>query len=305
MQEGNDQPYNYIIYNDSKFEVIHDDTFPKTFDSSLEKLGLANRARLAVLQYIGSDSALWYPRIVVVSFHNHFHKLPDNEIQSYATKFFSALNDLGEVTGCPVLVGGDFNCELLNLKAKEANDKKIYTQNFTIPKYDPTMHRALIGKGRSNPCIDFLAYKNYSDTSGCTEIELDNVHAEIVLPRGACLVKGTDGQCHLDYKEHKYITNRGKADSSSTLKELHSLSNHDPLRATLNIKFKNPQKFIMSYYNVNNDQNVIKRFINYTHVHDLYIFHDIDASNAKHQIIGYELIKMSEVIVIFCKKLKF
>ena len=97
---------------------------------------------------------------------------------SNAEQFFKAVNHLGQVTGYPVVVGGDFNCELLK--------KGVETHGFIVPQYDPTIYRASIGTP-SDPCIDFFAYKNFD---GCTKIEVEDIRATL-CPSPSYEIKGT------------------------------------------------------------------------------------------------------------------
>ena len=205
-----------------------------------------------------------------------------------AEHFFMALDYLGKMTGYPVVVGGDFNCELLNPQG-------IDTCGFTIPQYNPTIHRALTGTHSSYPCIDFFAYKNYS---GCTKIVLSKVHAELASSPVDSLIKGTDGQYYLDYNECKYITDK-KADSC--IKKIHDISDHDPLRATLHVESK-PPILTISYCNVKNNQNAIKvlKFNNLTS--DLIILHN---SDTKEEFEGYNRKEFtSNSTILFYKEMK-
>ena len=302
QEKGKNMPYNCIVYNSSKFNIISSTctqqyeygtilwSFINYWLTDYKKyIKLENRACVAILEYIGDSSDTWNPRIIIVCFHNPYRDLGEGDTRTkLASQFFKAVRYLGVLTGYPVLVGGDFNCELLK--------HNVDTRGFIVPPYNPTIHRALIDS-RGNSCIDFFAYKNYS---GCTKIEVSDVHAELVIPpTDGCLVKGTGGQYNLDYKECKYITDKENAESSLTLMCNYYLSNHNPLRSTLTVKFKLPALTI-SYYNRNNDRKPIE----YTGFgYDLVINHNVDASQ-KVNMSGYEHINMFASTIFSYKKFK-
>ena len=262
------------------------------------------RACVRILEYCNSNSSTttWKLRIIVASFHNPNRATRDETRIQNAEHFFEALNHLWEITGYPVVVGGDFNCELLNPKGKV---KKVDTCGFEVQKYNPTIHRALIGSS-SSPCIDFFAYKNYS--SGCIKIEVKNVHANMLpLPGSAALIKGTGGQHSLDYKECKYITD--KYHPGLTLTAINNKSNHDPLRATLLVKFKLPMLTI-SYYDVNNDQNTLDNLC-ITYTTDVVILCNCTNQEYKESRIssleGYKptpIMSNSRSTMLLCKEMK-
>lgn len=171
---------------------------------------LDKRACVAILECIGNDcSSTWHPRVIVVSFHSPY-KI--TERPEKVAHFFNALDYLGQMTGYPVLVGGDFNCELLK--------GKVDTNGFIVPKYNPTIHRVLY----SNTCIDFFAYKNCEGRRACSVIQLTDVHAELVLPNDVLLVG--NNEINLHQNEYKNI-------KDAVLSKIHNISDHDPLKATL------------------------------------------------------------------------
>ena len=298
---SNSQTNNCIFYNKSKFcmigerYVLHEEQYKDSLihellnDYDIDHGILKRRACLAILQYNGSDSnSTWHPRIIVVSFHNPYRGLTRDKITSNATKFFNTYGHLGQITGYPVLVAGDFNCELLKYKGDKSN--------FMVLKYNPTIHRALVirSRGDHEPCIDFFAYKNYS---GCTEIEVNDVHADLVPHSDDCPITGAGDQCNLG------------PPSSSILKQINSnayVSDHDPLRATLTVKFV--PNLTISYYNINNDQNVTNYLTtSYPCTPDLVIIHNIDASQklTSHNLCGYEHIKFFNSTRLYYKRFKF
>ena len=149
-------PCNYIIYNNTKFkcvlckvgdtlfkyaldESIYTNKLPQFLKSFTEHLkagghdNLDRRVCLVVLQYIGNSSG-WQPRIIVACFHNLYTHTGKKKRTEHAAHLFDALDRLRRTTGYPVLVAGDFNCELL---------KDVDTHGFTVPKYNPTIHRVL------------------------------------------------------------------------------------------------------------------------------------------------------------------
>ena len=111
------------------------------------------------------------------------------------------------MTGYPVLVGGDFNCEL----------PKMYYNGFTILHYNPTIRRA------DKSCIDYFAYQNYSKN---TRIVVKDVSVDLVLPLDYCPVKGTN---------------------DSILEQIGTMSDHDPVRATTTVRFLPPTLSISCY----------------------------------------------------------
>ena len=305
LQEGQgSQPCNCLFYKKSEFSVVKIDEKPyaldkdadtddrkpdilKEFEAKLVHGGhdhdkLKNRACLVMLQYTGSGSSAWNPRIIVVSIHNPY-KVPNDVAQSNPTQLFSALDYLGQTIGCPVLVAGDFNCELLKMK--------VNTRGFIVPSYNPTIHR--VHKNR----IDFFAYKNYV---GCTEIELDNVHADLVL-KDDCLVKGNGGQYYLD---HKYA-----GEWSSILQDIDSkVSDHDPLRATLTVKPVHVLPTLtISYYNVNNNQNATDYLAKINHTSDCVILNNIDIEATPERLSCHYSVKkqLAASTVFYYNQLKF
>ena len=136
---------NSVIYSKSKFTIIH---FPDILNKLLgDGHGhLVRRACVIILEYSSSSTTTTrQPRIIVASFHNP-NTQTGGKMHTYnAEHFFKALNYLRAVTGYPVIVGGDFNCELLNPK-----DGEVDTCGFIVSKYNPTIHRALTA---GYPCM--------------------------------------------------------------------------------------------------------------------------------------------------------
>ena len=231
-------------------EIIMKPEILKEFEAKLIDSGhdiLKKRASLAMLKYIGSNSGAWKPIIIVVSFHSPYKT---KALHSRVTQLFSALDYLGQTGGYPVLVAGDFNCDLLK--------KNVNTRGFIVPRYKPTIHRV------HKKCIDFFAYKNYA---GCAKIELDNVHADLLLN---CPVKVIDDHHHLDQN--------AACSWSSMLKDIDKevyMSDHDPLTAILTIKPALPTLTI-SFYNVNNNQIAADYLAKLNHTSDLVILNNID-----------------------------
>ena len=211
---------------------------------------LKKRICVVILQYTDNGNG-WNPKIIAVTFHNpskYTGKTANGKSigrTSNAAHFFEALDYLGQATGYPIVVGGDFNCELLK--------KRVNTNGFIVLNYNPTIYR--VYKER----IDFFAYKNYG---GCIEIEVNDVHADILrLSEKGSPIKSESDQYYIDYKE-RYCC---KYDSSE--------SDHDPLRATLIIKAL-PCSLTISYYNVNDDQSTVDCLAKMNHTSDLVVLHN-------------------------------
>ena len=267
-------PCSCLFYNKYKFTVIKEDEIlyaldedsytdhkkPEILKEFEEKLihgdhdSLKKRASLAILQCNSSDtSGVWSPRIIVVSYHGPRYSLSDDVIQSNATQLFTALDYLGQATGCPVLIAGDFNCDLLKMK--------VNTIGFIVPSYNPTIHRLRV-QSVHNDCIDFFAYKNYA---GCTEIEVVDVSANLVIKDDNDSIVRVTGAGQYHKYESSVFSILMNTDNKC------KVSDHDPLRATLTVKRVLPTLTI-SYYNINNNQNAVD-YIN--HISDLVIVNNI------------------------------
>ena len=154
------------------------------------------------------------PKIILASCHVPARTLNGDSRAKYSKKMLKKLENLGKEMNYPVIVAGDFNCDLI----------KNNNHNFTVPKYDPTIHRVICSGGNSNPCIDFFAYKQ----EGAVVVKVHNVRAE--LASNASDVLSSDKYKFLQYQE------RLKKKSTCTLDtKIHKMSDYDPIKATLTI----------------------------------------------------------------------
>ena len=276
-------PYNCVVFNTSKFEMHYHEaifTLIYYFTHKLGNLKLVDRLSLVILECKGNSYGAWHPTIIVVSFHNPKRNLSINDtdkhtIASNAEQFFKAVNYLGQTTGYPVLVGGDFNCELLK--------KGVDTHGFIVPQYDPTIYRAVISGGYG-PCIDFFAYKNFN---GCTKIEVENIHAELVKPEHPIKGCSSEGQYYLDTEEFEEMKNEQ--------------SDHDPLRGTMKVEYEPMPTLTISYYNIGNiNQKVLEKFSKINHTTDLLVLHssqELTSYNSSFQETSYDqLILLNSLI---------
>ncbi|XP_065909330.1 uncharacterized protein [Dysidea avara] len=149
--------------------------------------------------------------IIAVSFHA---KSKTGDKGSKITNLFKFLDELGHSTGCcAVVVGGDFNIDLLT------DGKGIDLCGFIVPPYDPTIHRAI--HGRVYMCIDFFAYKNFLPNTG---VEVEQVCSKMII-KCPDLVSGSSGEYHISLEKY----------NNDNYKMLRIASNHDPLQARLTL----------------------------------------------------------------------
>ena len=146
----------------------------------------------------------------------------------YAKNILMQLDQMGRNIGCPVIVAGDFNCDLI----------QEGSVHFLVPKYNPTIHRVICSGGNSKPCIDFFAYKNLDEN---LVIKVDKVVANLACESELEGVLSEDKYKFLQYKNN-----------GSTLDKIHKLSDHDPLTATLTIAgIEQPKShFKVLYFNL-------------------------------------------------------
>ena len=131
------------------------------------------------------------------------HNLNNKEYSiKMAELFLQLLALVGETTGYPVVLAGDFNANL-------HKSSEVIRLGFTLPEYKPTIHR-LNRKSPIAVTIDFFLYRPGKDGS----VVLHNVKAEVARS---------------DVVDSKGVVDDKKMD------ELHKVSNHDPLRATLQL----------------------------------------------------------------------
>jgi len=110
-------------------------------------------------------------------------------IRNYAEQTLKELEVLSEKTGYPLIVARDFNCDLLESKAL----------NYTVPKYDPTIHRVVCSGGNPNKIIDFFSYKN---CGGCVSVSVNDVLADIAWPYIDHDLINWDKCTFLQYQKH-------------------------------------------------------------------------------------------------------
>ena len=181
------------------------------------------------------------------------HKLNDITREDIE-KLFTTLNG----RDCSVIVVGDFNIYKI-LKEHPDLDKR----QFKIPKYKPTIYRAIYG-GIDDACIDFFAYKNVtSNDKAVLTIANVTVTAEMIKCPGDIITE-VDGQYYVDTE-------------NPALAELQNISPHDPLRVELLMEIKLlPLQLI--YINITNTRceqvadNIIGYCRNLNPKPDLYIF---------------------------------
>ena len=131
------------------------------------------------------------------------HNLNNREYSiKMAELFLQLLSMVGETTGHPVVVAGDFNANILK-------SSEVARLGYTVPEYKPTIHR-LNHKSPINVTIDFFLYRPGKDGTAV----LHSVKAEVA---------------RADVVDSKGIIDNKKMDA------LHKVSNHDPLRATLQL----------------------------------------------------------------------
>ena len=148
--------------------------------------------------------------IVAVSFHAR-SKISDKGRK--ITNVFRFLDELGNSTHCcAIVMGGDFNIDLHD---------GIDLCGFIVPPYDPTVHRAMHGKGYM--CIDFFAYKNFSPDVG---VEIKDVCSKMIIKCPCLVLSDLSGEFHVSLEQYN---------NDDKYKELRRASNHDPLQATLTL----------------------------------------------------------------------
>jgi len=201
--------YNCVIFNTRRFEAATaelkaplDDCFKqldkenawekKGFRSSQEKL-MRNRMCVVILQDRGMNNS----KFIAASLHN----MKNKGSLKMAELFCKLLALLGDRTGYPIILAGDFNANI-------HKSPEVVQLGFTIPDYKPTPHR-LYHKSPIDVTIDFFLFRPSRD--GSTVFSLVNIKAEV-----AC----NDVTDSKDLKK---------------MDELHKVSNHDPLRAVLQV----------------------------------------------------------------------
>ena len=140
--------YNCILYKLGKFEQ------GKEFEDD-------DRKCMAKLWLKDAAGNLSTKCIIAASCHLNYKIKYEQRLEN-AEKLFNKLNDLQIKHKCPVLVGGDFNCDIKTLQEN-------YSTNFEIPGYVPTERR--------KHKIDYFAYNNYDND---VTVKLSAVHANVI-----------------------------------------------------------------------------------------------------------------------------
>lgn len=166
------------------------------FRTSQEKQ-MRNRMCMVVL-HDKSDGC----KFIAASLHNLNNK--DYSIKM-AELCLQLLALVGETTGYPVILAGDFNANI-------QKSSEVTRLGFIIPEYKPTLHR-MSRKSPIDVTIDFFLYRPGKHAHAV----LHNVKADLARD---------------DVIDSKGIINDKKMD------ELHKVSNHDPLQATLQLSSK-------------------------------------------------------------------
>ena len=157
-------------------------------------------------------------KIKMIAVSGHLHNSSTLEKVNSVKSLFNFLNALGESTNCDaIIVGGDFNIDILD-ETEIAGEAR---QGFEIPKYDPTIHRAI--HSRDYMCIDYFTYKNFNEDPNIPMITINDVKAKtVVVVPDLINVTGT-GQYTINISQYE-----------SDFQTVRSASNHDPIEATLN-----------------------------------------------------------------------
>ena len=203
--------YNCVIFDKRKYEALPAAELQTTLSNCFklqdkwnewEKRGFRSsqekqmRNRMCVVILLDKSEGC---RFIAASLHNLNNK--EYSIKM-AELFLQLLSMVGETTGYPVVLAGDFNANILK-------SSEVTRLGFTVPEYKPTLHR-LNHKSPIDVTIDFFLYR-------------PGKHGTAVLHS----VKAEVGRADV-------VDNKGIVDSKK-MDALHKVSNHDPLRATLQL----------------------------------------------------------------------
>lgn len=205
-----DSCYNCVIFDKRKFEALSTElTTPLNNSFKLmekwkewEKKGFRSsqerqmRNRMCVVVLLDKSEGC---KFIAASLHNLNNK--EYSIKM-AELFLQLLALVGETTGYPIVLAGDFNANL-------HKSSEVTRLGFILLEYKPTIHR-LNRKSPIDVTIDFFLYRPGKNGSAV----LHNVKAEVA---------------HSDVVDSKGVVGDKKMDV------LHKVSNHDPLRATLQL----------------------------------------------------------------------
>ena len=203
-QEDDEQLHTF-----EKFRAYLSQDFPYADDISMKVCD-----RLCAVPLLLQDGT----SIKIIAVSSHLENSSTPEKVKSVKSLFSFLDALGESTGCDaIIVGGDFNIDILD----ETEITGEARQGFKIPKYDPTIHRAM--HGSDYMCIDYFTYKNYCNAPDLM-ITINNVKAKMIVGVPD-LVNATDaGQYTINIRQYE-----------TDFQKVRYASNHDPIEATLNL----------------------------------------------------------------------
>ena len=203
--------YNCVIFDKRKFEALPEADLQKPLTDCFklldkwkewEKRGFRAsqetqmRNRMCVVVLVEKREGC---KFIAASLHNLNNK--EYSIKM-AELFLQLLALLGETTEYPVVLAGDFNANI-------QKSSEVTRLGFTIPEYKPTLHR-MSRKSPIDVTIDFFVCRPARNASAV----LGSVKADM-----AC----TD-----------VVDSKGTIDDKK-MAELHKVSNHDPLQATLHL----------------------------------------------------------------------
>ena len=203
--------YNCVIFDKRKFEALPEADLQKPLADCFklldkwkewEKSGFRSsqekqmRNRMCVVVLVDKREGC---KFIAASLHN----LNEKEYSMrMAELFLQLLALLGETTEYPVILAGDFNANI-------QKSSEVTRLSFILPEYKPTLHR-LNRKSPIDVTIDFFLYRPGRNGSAVLgSIKADMARDDVV-----------DGKGVIDGKK---------------MDELHKVSNHDPLRATLQL----------------------------------------------------------------------
>lgn len=203
--------YNCVIFDKKKYEALPAAELQTALTNCFklldkwnewEKRGFRSsqeaqmRNRICVVILLDKSEGC---KFIAASLHNLNNK--EYSIKM-AELFLQLLSMVGETTGYPVVLAGDFNANILK-------SSEVTRLGYTVPEYKPTIHR-LNHKSPIDVTIDFFLYRPGKDGTAV----LHSVKAEVA---------------RADVVDSKGIIDNKKMDT------LHKVSNHDPLRATLQL----------------------------------------------------------------------